>query len=72
MAIRIDRCVCHGFTFAEIKREADAAGLTRLDELRARGLCGNGCGLCHPYLRRMLETGETAFRTLLPPEEPRS
>jgi bacterioferritin-associated ferredoxin len=29
---------------------------------------GAQCGLCRPYLRRMLQTGETAFRALLPPE----
>jgi bacterioferritin-associated ferredoxin len=31
--------------------------------------CGGQCGLCRPYLRRMLETGETIFRELLR-EEP--
>jgi bacterioferritin-associated ferredoxin len=27
--------------------------------------CGAGCGLCRPYLRRMLATGETVFHELL-------
>jgi bacterioferritin-associated ferredoxin len=27
--------------------------------------CGTQCGLCRPYLRRMLRTGETAFFDLL-------
>ena len=27
--------------------------------------CGDTCGLCRPYLRRMLTTGETVFHELL-------
>jgi bacterioferritin-associated ferredoxin len=27
--------------------------------------CGAQCGLCRPYLRRMLATGETTFHELL-------
>lgn len=31
--------------------------------------CGAGCGLCRPYIRRMLETGETVFTEILVEEE---
>ena len=66
--MRIDRCVCDGWTFAEAEAVASAAprrpaclaGLQ--EELRV----GTGCGLCHPSLRRMLETGETVFREVIP------
>jgi bacterioferritin-associated ferredoxin len=34
------------------------------DVMRETG-CGGQCGLCLPYLRRMLRTGETVFRDLL-------
>jgi bacterioferritin-associated ferredoxin len=27
--------------------------------------CGDQCGLCRPYLRRMLATGETVFHEIL-------
>jgi bacterioferritin-associated ferredoxin len=30
--------------------------------------CGAGCGLCRPYLRRMLETGQTEFTEILTDE----
>jgi bacterioferritin-associated ferredoxin len=36
-----------------------------LDALIRGTGCGDQCGLCRPYLRRMLRTGETAFRDLL-------
>ena len=34
------------------------------DVMRETG-CGDQCGLCRPYLRRMLATGQTAFTELL-------
>jgi bacterioferritin-associated ferredoxin len=34
-------------------------------QLMAETGCGAGCGLCRPYLRRMLRTGETEFHELL-------
>jgi bacterioferritin-associated ferredoxin len=27
--------------------------------------CGDQCGLCRPYLGRMLATGETVFRQII-------
>jgi bacterioferritin-associated ferredoxin len=65
----IDRCVCHGATFADLQMRAEQAEIRTLDGLRADNLCGNGCRHCHPYLRRMLETGETVFRELLPVDD---
>jgi bacterioferritin-associated ferredoxin len=32
-----------------------------LEELVSNTGCGDQCGMCHPYLARMLETGETRF-----------
>lgn len=65
MRICIDRCVCHGRTFGEIKQIASTAGDTTLESLRQRGVCGAGCGRCHPYVKRMLRTGEMVFRELI-------
>jgi bacterioferritin-associated ferredoxin len=54
----VDRCVCHGVTFAELKRIARRTG-AGMEGLQARTGCGRGCGLCIPYIRIMLETGRT-------------
>jgi bacterioferritin-associated ferredoxin len=62
--IRIDRCVCYDRTFAELKDAADADALG-LDELSRRFGCGSCCGVCRPYLERMLETGETVFHQII-------
>lgn len=35
--------------------------LGTLEELVGEGWCGGGCAMCHPYVRKMLMTGETAF-----------
>lgn len=60
----IDRCICRGVPFAELLPRARAAGWT-LDALIRETGCGGQCGLCRPYLRRMLATGETVFSQIL-------
>ena len=50
--------------FAEILRLARAESWDLEKTARATG-CGAACGLCRPYLRRMLATGETEFREIL-------
>ena len=62
--VTIDRCLCRGLTFAELLPAARAAGWD-LDDLARETGAGGRCGLCRPYLRRMLLTGETVFHTLL-------
>ncbi|HXE58756.1 MAG TPA: hypothetical protein VNK43_12205 [Gemmatimonadales bacterium] len=61
----IDRCVCRATPFAQLLPLARAAGWDLATLIRETG-CGGGCGLCRPYLRRMLATGETVFHELLP------
>lgn len=63
-ALTIDRCTCRQVPFARLLPRARAAGWALADLVRETG-CGNQCGLCRPYLRRMLATGETAFHELL-------
>ncbi len=63
----VDRCVCFSVTFRTLRDYAQQHRCG-LDELQARFGCGRGCGLCIPYIRRMLETGETSF-ALRPPKE---
>jgi len=63
--IRIDRCNCFHFTFAELKDVADATGATTVPELQQHLHFGEQCQLCHPYVRRMLRTGEVVFSEIL-------
>lgn len=61
----VNRCVCTGLTFEEIKRRAETLGLD-FDALRKETGCAERCGLCEPYVRAMLRTGRTSFRPLDP------
>jgi bacterioferritin-associated ferredoxin len=61
---RINRCVCMGRTFEELKELAAANGWDA-NELRKKTGCGGGCGLCVPYVRIMLRTGQTEFCELI-------
>jgi bacterioferritin-associated ferredoxin len=66
--VLVTMCVCQRVPFAELLVQARAAGWSLPELVRETG-CGGQCGLCRPYLRRMLATGETTFRELLQ-EEP--
>jgi bacterioferritin-associated ferredoxin len=68
MAVRIDRCTCFGRTFAELKRTAERTGAETVAELQAHAAFGQRCKLCHPYVRRMLRTGEVVFHEIITSE----
>ncbi|MCK6542143.1 (2Fe-2S)-binding protein [bacterium] len=57
----ITRCVCFDKEFEELKKVAAAYRCKTLEELQERVLVGVRCKLCHPYIRRMLATGQTRF-----------
>ncbi len=57
----IDRCLCFDHTFADLAEVAAATGAESVAALQEHALFGQKCALCHPYVRRMLRTGETAF-----------
>lgn len=63
--MRIDRCICFDRTFAELKEVARANSVGSVEELQDHVEFGRQCALCHPYVRRMLRTGETWFRQIL-------
>ena len=69
MAVCIDRCHCFGTTFAELKEVADATGAESVAELQEHATFGHNCQLCHPYVRRMLRTGETVFGEIVTAED---
>ena len=62
--ILITMCVCQATPFASLLPQARANGWG-LAEIGWETGCGAKCGLCRPYLRRMLATGETEFREIL-------
>ena len=59
--MQIDRCLCFGKPFAELAEVAARTGAGSVAELQQHALFGRKCRLCHPYVRRMLRTGETVF-----------
>jgi NAD(P)H-nitrite reductase large subunit len=59
--MRIDRCLCFDKSFAELKAISDTTGAETIEELQRQTKFGKSCRLCHPYVRRMLRTGETVF-----------
>src|SRR5690606_24862249 len=63
-----DRCVCRRPRFEDLLPLAREHGWD-LEELSRVTGCGLQCGLCRPYLRRMLIDGTTVFDTVLLDEE---
>lgn len=61
MGLRIDRCMCFGKTFADLAAVAEETGARTVAGLQEHALFGRKCALCHPYVRRMLRTGQTVF-----------
>lgn len=68
-ALTIDRCVCFGQPFADLKATAEASGATTVEALQAVVGFGRRCGLCRPYVRRMLATGQTVFHEIVRDDE---
>jgi bacterioferritin-associated ferredoxin len=62
--LRIDRCVCQRVLFERLLPVARTQAWT-LEQLMDETGCGDQCGMCRPYLRRMLADGTTVFRELL-------
>lgn len=64
----VDRCVCHKVPFNQldqiVENEHDIENETAeeiLEALQKRTKCSTGCGMCRPYILRMIETGQTSF-----------
>ena len=62
--VLITTCICRRTPFERLYPLARDRGWSLDDVMRETG-CGAECGLCRPYLRRMLLTGETSFTELL-------
>jgi bacterioferritin-associated ferredoxin len=57
----VSKCVCHRVSFQELKDEAKRRKLSSCNDLIQAGLCGGSCTMCHPYVEKMMHTGETEF-----------
>lgn len=69
--MRIDRCYCFQHSFADLKATAEAEGVQTVEALQEHVSFGHNCQLCHPYVRRMLRTGQTVFtHVILAEDEP--
>jgi bacterioferritin-associated ferredoxin len=66
-SVLVSGCICKATSFEVLLRRAREANWDLIDLMAQTG-AGAQCGLCRPYLRRMLSTGETEFHELLPPE----
>jgi bacterioferritin-associated ferredoxin len=64
MMVLVSRCICRDLSFSDLLPRARTAGWS-LENLMSETGAGAQCGLCRPYLRRMLRTCETAFHQLL-------
>jgi len=62
--MNIDHCVCINRSFRELGETARREGLS-LDQLAECTGATEGCGMCRPYVRRMLRTGQTVFHEIL-------
>ena len=63
-SVVVSMCVCRRTPFEELLPLARRKGWNLAALADATG-CGAQCGLCRPYLERMLATGETVFFELL-------
>lgn len=66
--MKIDRCYCYDQSFDDLKAVAEAARADSIEALQEHVQFGANCQLCHPYVRRMLETGQTVFHETLETE----
>lgn len=74
--MRIDRCYCFDESFEALRDLAAETGAGSVAELQEHREFGLRCRLCHPYVRRMLRTGQVVFRQIVtaddePPRTPR-
>lgn len=63
--MNIDRCYCFQQTFAALKDVAQETGAENVAALQEHVTFGQQCKLCHPYIRRMLRTGEMVFHKVI-------
>jgi bacterioferritin-associated ferredoxin len=57
----VTKCVCFDVTFEQLHEYVVAHDGCTLADLQREFGCCRGCTLCRPYVKLMLQTGETRF-----------
>jgi hypothetical protein len=65
MPVRVDRCICFKRPFDELYAIAQKCGARTLEDLQLETEFGMSCRICNPYVRKMLQTGQTVFTEIL-------
>jgi NAD(P)H-nitrite reductase large subunit len=65
----IDRCVCFDVPFETLDSIARCSGAETIEALQEEIAFGHDCCRCHPYVTRMLATGQTVFSEIIREEE---
>ena len=63
--IQIDRCYCFGVLFSTLRDISQESGTDTIDELQSKIVFGRKCELCHPYVKKTLETGQVVFHEII-------
>lgn len=59
--MKIDRCICFGITFAELRDISVEQQATTCEQLREHVDFADNCRFCEPYVREMLNSGTVVF-----------
>ncbi len=51
---QVDRCLCWEVPFDLIREQVEAGVLCSFEEIQDAYGCGTGCGMCAPYIKKML------------------
>jgi bacterioferritin-associated ferredoxin len=61
----IDRCLCRSITFRELHDQAVCKELRTVEALMGEVDFGSECGLCVPYVREMLRSGQIEYHAII-------
>lgn len=59
----VTHCICANLSFADLLRLAREHGWG-FEELTQHTGATRGCGMCLPYVAKMLQTGQTSFEVM--------
>ncbi|MBL7960223.1 (2Fe-2S)-binding protein [bacterium] len=60
----VTKCVCSEVTFEKMKQVSDKHKCINIQCIQRYLAFGEACGMCRPYVKKMLETGETKFEVI--------
>ena len=57
----VNHCTCFRKSFRTLKNLCLVNDLKTVDDIARETKCGTKCGLCVPYMQKMLDTGKVEF-----------